>query len=129
MVGRALEAGAWRRLTVGAGAKGPRRFEWARVPINHPYDPRRWQRHMTLAMVALALLVLTRARLFARPASGPPTMAAFKKSRGLGPAVATGCPRRSTSAARCGSTAAGLGAGVWATQGARGNAGEGDGVR
>jgi SRSO17 transposase len=148
---------AWRRLTVGAGAKGPRRFEWARLPINHPYDPRRWQRwllvrrscdnpedlafylafgpagtrlevlarvagrrwaieeafaqgkgevgldqyevrswvgwhrHMTLAMVALALLALTRARLFTRPASPGPTMAAFKKSRGLGPAVAAGC--------------------------------------
>jgi SRSO17 transposase len=39
-----LPAEAWRRLTVGAGAKGPRRFEWARVPINQPYDARRWQR-------------------------------------------------------------------------------------
>jgi SRSO17 transposase len=39
-----LPAKAWRRLTVGAGTKGPRRFEWAAVPINHPYDPRRWQR-------------------------------------------------------------------------------------
>jgi SRSO17 transposase len=39
-----LPAGAWRRLTVGAEAKGPRRFEWAAVPINHPYDPRHWQR-------------------------------------------------------------------------------------
>jgi hypothetical protein len=28
----------------GAGAKGPRRFEWARGPIPHPYDPQRWQR-------------------------------------------------------------------------------------
>jgi hypothetical protein len=37
-------AAAWRRLTVGAGAKGPRRFEWAALPINHPYDPRHWQR-------------------------------------------------------------------------------------
>lgn len=148
-----VPAKAWRRLTVGAGAKGPRRFEWAALPINHPYDPRRWQRwvlfrrscddpedlafylafgptgtglealarvagrrwaieeafaqgkgevgldqyevrswvgwhrHMTLAMVALALLALTRARLFARPASPGPTMAAFKKSRGLGLAV------------------------------------------
>jgi hypothetical protein len=45
---------------------------------------------MTLAMVALTLLVLTRAQLFARPASPGPTMAAFKKSRGLGPAVAVG---------------------------------------
>jgi SRSO17 transposase len=151
-----VPAKAWRRLTVGAGAKGPRRFEWAAVPIHHPYDPRRWQRwvllrracddpedlafylafgpagtslealarvagrrwaieeafaqgkgevgldqyevrswvgwhrHMTLAMVALALLVLTRARLFARPTSPRPTMAAFKKSRGLGSAVAAG---------------------------------------
>ena len=151
-----VSAAAWRRLTVGAGAKGPRRFEWAAVPINHPYDPQRWQRwvlfrrscddpedvafylafgpvgtglevlarvagrrwaieeafaqgkgevgldqyevrswvgwhrHMTLAMVALALLVLTRARLFARPASPGPTMAAFKKSRGLGPAAFAG---------------------------------------
>jgi SRSO17 transposase len=39
-----LPAEAWRRLTVGRGAKGPRRFEWAAVPIHHPYDPRRWQR-------------------------------------------------------------------------------------
>ena len=43
---------------------------------------------MTLAMVALALLALTRARLFAQPASPGPTLAAFEKSRGLGPAVA-----------------------------------------
>ena len=49
-----------------------------------------WHRHMTLALVALALLVLTRAQLFSRPASAGPTMAAFKKSRGLGPAVAAG---------------------------------------
>jgi SRSO17 transposase len=149
-------AEGWRRLTVGRGAKGPRRFEWAAVPINHPYDPRRWQRwvllrrscsepqdlafylafgpagtplealarvagrrwaieeafaqgkgevgldqyevrswvgwhrHMTLALAALALLALTRARLFGRAASARPTMAAFKKSRGLGPAVAVG---------------------------------------
>jgi SRSO17 transposase len=39
-----VPAQAWRRLTVGAGAKGPRRFEWAAMPINHPYDPRRWER-------------------------------------------------------------------------------------
>jgi SRSO17 transposase len=49
-----------------------------------------WHRHMTLAMVALALLALTRARLFARPASSRPMMAAFKKSRGLGPAAFAG---------------------------------------
>jgi SRSO17 transposase len=146
-----LPAEAWQRLKVGAGTKGPRFFEWAAVPINHPYDPRRWQRwvlvrracndpedltfylafgpagtplselaraagrrwaieeafaqgkgevgldqyevrswvgwhrHMTLAMAALALLALTRARLFARPASGLPTMTVFKKKRGLRP--------------------------------------------
>jgi SRSO17 transposase len=39
-----LPAGAWQRLKVGAGTKGPRLFEWAAVPIHHPYDPRRWQR-------------------------------------------------------------------------------------
>jgi SRSO17 transposase len=50
-----------------------------------------WHRHITLAMVALALLALTRAWLFARLAASPrPAMAAFKKSRGLGPAVAAG---------------------------------------
>jgi SRSO17 transposase len=44
------------------------------------YEVRSWvgrHRHMTLAMAALALLVLTRARLFARPASPGLTMAAF----------------------------------------------------
>jgi SRSO17 transposase len=151
-----VPAEAWRRLTVGRGAKGPRRFEWAAVPINHPHDPRRWQRwvllrrscddpedlafylafgpagtplealaraagrrwaieeafaqgkgevgldqyevrswvgwhrHMTLAMAAHALLALTRAQLFGRVASGRSTMAAFKKSRGLGPAAFAG---------------------------------------
>jgi SRSO17 transposase len=150
-----LPAEAWQRLPVGAGTKGPRLFEWAAVPINHPYDQRwqrwllvrrsckdpedlafylafgpagtslevlarvagrrwaveeafaqgkgevgldeyevrswgGWHRHMTLAMAALALLVLTRARLFSRPASAGPTMAAFKKKRGLGPAVVAG---------------------------------------
>jgi SRSO17 transposase len=151
-----LPAEAWQRLKVGAGTKGPRLFEWAAVPIHHPYDPRRWQRwvlvrrscndpealtfylafgpagtplellarvagrrwaveeafaqgkgevgldeyevrswvgwhrHMTLALAALALLVLTRARLFARPASPGPSMTAFKKKRGLGRAVVAG---------------------------------------
>jgi hypothetical protein len=41
-------------------------------------------------MAALGLLVLTRARLFSRSASPGPTLAAFKKKRGLGPAVAAG---------------------------------------
>jgi SRSO17 transposase len=41
-------ADAWQRLEVGAGTKGPRLFEWAAVSINHPYDPRRWQRWVLL---------------------------------------------------------------------------------
>jgi SRSO17 transposase len=43
-----LPAEAWQRLKVGAGTKGPRFFEWAAVPIHHPYDPRRWQRWVLL---------------------------------------------------------------------------------
>jgi SRSO17 transposase len=39
-----LAAEAWSRITVGAGAKGPRRFDWAALPVNHPYEPQRWQR-------------------------------------------------------------------------------------
>jgi SRSO17 transposase len=31
-----VPAAAWRPVTVGAGAKGPRRFEWAAVPIKPP---------------------------------------------------------------------------------------------
>ena len=42
-----------------------------------------WHRHMTLAMVAQALLAVTRAGLFAKPAASDQALAAFKKSRGL----------------------------------------------
>lgn len=42
-----------------------------------------WHRHMTLAMTAQALLSVTRARLFAKPAASEKALAAFKKSRGL----------------------------------------------
>lgn len=42
-----------------------------------------WHRHMTLAMTAQALLAITRARLFAKPAASEKALAAFKKSRGL----------------------------------------------
>jgi hypothetical protein len=38
----------WARLSVGAGAKGPRLFDWAALKINHPYEPRRWQRFLLL---------------------------------------------------------------------------------
>ena len=48
-----------------------------------------WHRHMTLAMTAQALLAITRARLFAKPAATQEALAAFKKSRGLA-AVAVG---------------------------------------
>ena len=43
---------------------------------------------MTLAMTAQALLALTRARLFAKPAANQAALAAFKKSRGLAVAAA-----------------------------------------
>jgi SRSO17 transposase len=34
---------AWRTITIAAGSKGPRRYAWARVPINHELGPR-WRR-------------------------------------------------------------------------------------
>jgi SRSO17 transposase len=36
-------AAAWERLSCGNGSKGPRLYDWLRIPINHPYDDR-WQR-------------------------------------------------------------------------------------
>jgi SRSO17 transposase len=36
-------ATAWERLICGAGSKGPRLYDWLRLPVNHPYDDR-WQR-------------------------------------------------------------------------------------
>ena len=143
-----VPADAWAEIRVGAGAKGPRTFDWAAVCINHPhgrawqrvlllrcartdaqeitaylvfgaaettleemarvaarrcsveesfaqargevgldqYEVRSWvgwHRHRTLAMVAQALLAITRARLFAKPAASVAALAAFKKSRGL----------------------------------------------
>ena len=48
-----------------------------------------WHRHMTLAMTAQALLAITRARLFAKPAASEKALSAFKKSRGL-PVAAVG---------------------------------------
>ena len=35
----ALPAQAWKRLSAGAGAKGPRRYWWARAPIRPLHDP------------------------------------------------------------------------------------------
>lgn len=34
---------AWHTITIAAGSKGPRRYAWAWVPINHALGPR-WQR-------------------------------------------------------------------------------------
>jgi SRSO17 transposase len=35
----ALPARAWRRLSVGAGAHGPREYDWARIPIRADWRP------------------------------------------------------------------------------------------
>lgn len=37
----ALPARAWRRLSVGAGAHGPREYDWARIPIRTDWRPGR----------------------------------------------------------------------------------------
>ena len=39
----AAPASAWERHSCGAGSKGPRLYDWLRIPINHPYDDQ-WQR-------------------------------------------------------------------------------------
>ncbi|TVT14171.1 IS701 family transposase [Amycolatopsis rhizosphaerae] len=39
----ALPARAWRRLSVGAGAHGPREYDWARIPIHTGWRPGRGQ--------------------------------------------------------------------------------------
>jgi SRSO17 transposase len=39
----AQPASAWERHSCGAGSKGPRDYDWLRVPVNHP-DEERWQR-------------------------------------------------------------------------------------
>jgi len=39
----AAPASAWERQSCGEGSKGPRLYDWLRLPINHPYDDR-WQR-------------------------------------------------------------------------------------
>lgn len=37
----ALSPGSWRRLSVGAGAHGPRLYDWARVPLGTTWPPGR----------------------------------------------------------------------------------------
>jgi SRSO17 transposase len=39
----AAPASAWERRSCGEGSKGPRLYDWLRIPINQPYDDR-WQR-------------------------------------------------------------------------------------
>ncbi len=39
----ALPKRAWHKITIAAGCKGPRRFAWAWVPINHDLGTK-WQR-------------------------------------------------------------------------------------
>ena len=39
----ALPKRAWHKITIAAGSKGPRRYAWAWVPINHDLGPR-WRR-------------------------------------------------------------------------------------
>jgi SRSO17 transposase len=39
----AAPVSAWERHSCGEGSKGPRLYDWLRLPINHPYDAR-WQR-------------------------------------------------------------------------------------
>ena len=41
--GRRRAGEAWERHSCGEGSKGPRLYDWLRMPINHPYDER-WQR-------------------------------------------------------------------------------------
>jgi SRSO17 transposase len=40
---KALPKRAWHKITIAAGSKGPRRYAWAWVPINHDLGPQ-WQR-------------------------------------------------------------------------------------
>ncbi|WP_091619324.1 IS701 family transposase [Amycolatopsis saalfeldensis] len=47
-----LPARAWRRLSVGAGAHGPREYDWARVPIRIGWQPGRG--HWLLARRSLS---------------------------------------------------------------------------
>ena len=42
-----VPAGAWQRLSCGAGSKGPRWYDWARTRINGP-DPKRCQRWLLI---------------------------------------------------------------------------------
>ena len=42
-----VPAEAWAEISVGAGTKGPRVFDWAALTINHPYG-KEWQRFLLL---------------------------------------------------------------------------------
>ncbi len=40
---KGLPKRAWHKVTIAAGSKGPRRYAWAWLPINHALGPK-WQR-------------------------------------------------------------------------------------
>ena len=44
---KALPKRAWHKITIAAGSKGPRRYAWAWVPINHALGPK-WQRWLLI---------------------------------------------------------------------------------
>ncbi|WP_026932036.1 IS701 family transposase [Glycomyces tenuis] len=48
----ALPASAWQRLSVGAGSHGPRRYDWARIPVRFLWRPGRG--HWLLARRSIA---------------------------------------------------------------------------
>ena len=65
-----VPAAAWQRINVGAGAKGPRVFDWAALPINHPYEPKEWQRLVLLRRACADPQEITAYLVFA-PAGTP----------------------------------------------------------
>jgi SRSO17 transposase len=44
---KSLPKRAWHKITIAAGSKGPRRYAWAWVPINHALGPK-WQRWLLI---------------------------------------------------------------------------------
>jgi SRSO17 transposase len=44
---KSLPKRAWHKVTIAAGSKGPRRYAWAWVPINHALGPK-WQRWLLI---------------------------------------------------------------------------------
>jgi len=46
---KSLPKRAWHKITIAAGSKGPRRYAWAWVPINHALGPK-WRRWLLVRM-------------------------------------------------------------------------------